>query len=173
MTKLPSGLVIASLENYSPASRIGVLVRAGSRYEAIDNLGVTHMLRLAASLVYIDHDSVWLLVCCDSISIHFSILLIPDNQGSIRLQDLPWCWDCRGKLKVSLTVSQNTVFWISIICDRIQWFSTGFASGSRFTFCFLPFCCSRPYQNRPANHWHNIFGALLWSKHVYFVSKCI
>lgn len=58
VTKLPSGLVIASLENYSPASRIGVLVRAGSRYEAIDNLGVTHMLRLAASLVYINHDSV-------------------------------------------------------------------------------------------------------------------
>ncbi|XDV44924.1 hypothetical protein PO909_013134 [Leuciscus waleckii] len=50
VTKLSSGLVIASLENYSPASRIGVLVRAGSRYEAIDNLGVTHMLRLAASL---------------------------------------------------------------------------------------------------------------------------
>lgn len=58
VTKLPNGLVIASLENYSPASRIGVLVRAGSRYEAIDNLGVTHMLRLAASLVYINHDSV-------------------------------------------------------------------------------------------------------------------
>ncbi|KAG1936025.1 Insulinase (Peptidase family M16) protein [Pimephales promelas] len=50
VTKLSSGLVIASLENYSPASRIGVLVRAGSRYESIDNLGVTHMLRLAASL---------------------------------------------------------------------------------------------------------------------------
>uniref|UniRef100_A0A9J7ZTB7 Ubiquinol-cytochrome c reductase core protein 2b n=1 Tax=Cyprinus carpio carpio TaxID=630221 RepID=A0A9J7ZTB7_CYPCA len=44
------GLVIASLENYSPASRIGVLVRAGSRYETMDNLGVTHLLRLAASL---------------------------------------------------------------------------------------------------------------------------
>lgn len=50
VTKLPSGLVIASLENYSPASRIGVLVRAGSRYETTDNLGVTHLLRLAASL---------------------------------------------------------------------------------------------------------------------------
>lgn len=59
MTKLPSGLVIASLENYSPASRIGVLVRAGSRYEMMDNLGVTHLLRLAASLVYIHHDSLF------------------------------------------------------------------------------------------------------------------
>ncbi|KAI4885268.1 hypothetical protein NFI96_013671 [Prochilodus magdalenae] len=50
VTKLPSGLVIASLENYSPASRIGVLVRAGSRYETIDSLGVTHLLRLASGL---------------------------------------------------------------------------------------------------------------------------
>ncbi|XP_076856171.1 cytochrome b-c1 complex subunit 2, mitochondrial [Brachyhypopomus gauderio] len=50
VTKLPSGLVIASLENYSPASRIGVLVRAGSRYETFDSLGVTHMLRLASGL---------------------------------------------------------------------------------------------------------------------------
>ncbi|XP_066520527.1 cytochrome b-c1 complex subunit 2, mitochondrial isoform X2 [Hoplias malabaricus] len=50
VTKLPSGLVIASLENYSPASRIGVLVRAGSRYETLDSLGVTHLLRLASGL---------------------------------------------------------------------------------------------------------------------------
>ncbi|XP_062859418.1 cytochrome b-c1 complex subunit 2, mitochondrial [Trichomycterus rosablanca] len=50
VSKLPSGLVIASLENYSPASRIGVLVRAGSRYEPLDSLGVTHVLRLAGGL---------------------------------------------------------------------------------------------------------------------------
>ncbi|XP_030631137.1 cytochrome b-c1 complex subunit 2, mitochondrial isoform X1 [Chanos chanos] len=50
VTKLPSGLVIASLENYSPASKIGVFVRAGSRYETMDNQGVTHLLRLASSL---------------------------------------------------------------------------------------------------------------------------
>ncbi|XP_072522754.1 cytochrome b-c1 complex subunit 2, mitochondrial isoform X2 [Salminus brasiliensis] len=50
VTKLPSGLVIASLENYSPASRIGVLVKAGSRYETFDSLGVTHLLRLASGL---------------------------------------------------------------------------------------------------------------------------
>ncbi|MCI4384102.1 cytochrome b-c1 complex subunit 2, mitochondrial [Pangasianodon hypophthalmus] len=50
VTKLPSGLVIASLENYSPASRIGVLVKAGSRYEPHDSLGVTHVLRLASGL---------------------------------------------------------------------------------------------------------------------------
>ncbi|KAJ8283952.1 hypothetical protein COCON_G00028020 [Conger conger] len=50
VTKLPSGLVIASLENYSPASKIGVFVKAGCRYETPDNLGVTHLLRLAANL---------------------------------------------------------------------------------------------------------------------------
>ncbi|KAI1895972.1 hypothetical protein AGOR_G00090020 [Albula goreensis] len=50
VTKLPSGLVIASLENYSPASRIGVFVKAGCRYETADNQGVTHLLRLAANL---------------------------------------------------------------------------------------------------------------------------
>lgn len=50
VTKLPSGLVIASLENYSPASKIGVFVKAGSRYEAHDNQGVTHVLRLASNL---------------------------------------------------------------------------------------------------------------------------
>uniref|UniRef100_A0A8C7DTP3 Ubiquinol-cytochrome c reductase core protein 2b n=1 Tax=Oncorhynchus kisutch TaxID=8019 RepID=A0A8C7DTP3_ONCKI len=50
VTKLPSGLVIASLDNYSPASRIGVFVKAGCRYESPDNQGVTHLLRLAANL---------------------------------------------------------------------------------------------------------------------------
>ena len=51
MTKLPSGLVIASLENYSPASKIGVFIKAGCRYESPGNQGVTHLLRLAANLV--------------------------------------------------------------------------------------------------------------------------
>ncbi|XP_048847332.1 cytochrome b-c1 complex subunit 2, mitochondrial [Brienomyrus brachyistius] len=50
VSKLPNGLVIASLENYSPASKIGVFVKAGSRYEGDGHLGVTHLLRLAASL---------------------------------------------------------------------------------------------------------------------------
>nr|XP_019939174.1 PREDICTED: cytochrome b-c1 complex subunit 2, mitochondrial isoform X1 [Paralichthys olivaceus] len=50
VTKLSSGLVIASLENYSPASKIGVVVKAGCRYETPENRGVTHLLRLASSL---------------------------------------------------------------------------------------------------------------------------
>ncbi|KAG8558100.1 hypothetical protein GDO81_016862 [Engystomops pustulosus] len=50
ITKLPSGLVVASLENYSPTAKIGVFVRAGSRYENSNNLGVNHVLRLASNL---------------------------------------------------------------------------------------------------------------------------
>ncbi|XP_049419491.1 cytochrome b-c1 complex subunit 2, mitochondrial isoform X2 [Epinephelus fuscoguttatus] len=50
VTRLPSGLVIASLENYSPASKIGVFIKAGCRYETPDNQGVTHLLRLASNL---------------------------------------------------------------------------------------------------------------------------
>uniref|UniRef100_A0A2I3RVP0 Cytochrome b-c1 complex subunit 2, mitochondrial n=2 Tax=Pan TaxID=9596 RepID=A0A2I3RVP0_PANTR len=49
-TKLPNGLVIASLENYSPISRIGLFIKAGSRYEDFNNLGTTHLLRLTSSL---------------------------------------------------------------------------------------------------------------------------
>uniref|UniRef100_A0A665V2G2 Cytochrome b-c1 complex subunit 2, mitochondrial-like n=1 Tax=Echeneis naucrates TaxID=173247 RepID=A0A665V2G2_ECHNA len=50
VSKLPNGLVIASLENYSPLSTVGVFVKAGSRYETMENQGVSHVLRLAANL---------------------------------------------------------------------------------------------------------------------------
>ncbi|XP_022528854.1 cytochrome b-c1 complex subunit 2, mitochondrial [Astyanax mexicanus] len=50
VSKLPSGLVVASLETFSPVSKIGVFVKAGSRYEPVGNLGVTHLLRLAGNL---------------------------------------------------------------------------------------------------------------------------
>ncbi|XP_071671436.1 cytochrome b-c1 complex subunit 2, mitochondrial isoform X2 [Patagioenas fasciata] len=50
ITKLPNGLIIASLENFSPASRIGVFIKAGSRYETTGNLGTAHLLRLASNL---------------------------------------------------------------------------------------------------------------------------
>ncbi|XP_064616899.1 cytochrome b-c1 complex subunit 2, mitochondrial-like [Liolophura sinensis] len=50
ITKLPNGVLVASVENYSPLSRVSVVVNAGSRFEDGDNLGVTHCLRVAASL---------------------------------------------------------------------------------------------------------------------------
>ncbi|OBS70776.1 hypothetical protein A6R68_00691 [Neotoma lepida] len=52
-TKLPNGLVIASLENYAPLSRIGLFIKAGSRYEDSSNLGTSHLLRLASSLMLV------------------------------------------------------------------------------------------------------------------------
>lgn len=50
VSKLPNGLVIASLENNSPLSSVGVFLKAGSRYETVENQGVSHVLRLAANL---------------------------------------------------------------------------------------------------------------------------
>ncbi|TNN85483.1 Cytochrome b-c1 complex subunit 2, mitochondrial [Liparis tanakae] len=50
VSKLPNGLVVASLENNSPLSSVGVFVKAGSRYETVENQGVSHVLRLAANL---------------------------------------------------------------------------------------------------------------------------
>uniref|UniRef100_A0A2K6BEC6 Peptidase M16 N-terminal domain-containing protein n=1 Tax=Macaca nemestrina TaxID=9545 RepID=A0A2K6BEC6_MACNE len=49
-TKLPNGLVIASMENYAPLSRILLFIKAGSRYEDSNNLRTTHLLQLASSL---------------------------------------------------------------------------------------------------------------------------
>jgi len=50
VTKLPNGLVIASLETYSPISSVGIFVKSGSRCEILENQGVSHVLRLAANL---------------------------------------------------------------------------------------------------------------------------
>ena len=51
VTRLPSGVIVASIENYSPVSRIAIVANAGSRFEDGDNLGVTHCLRVASGLV--------------------------------------------------------------------------------------------------------------------------
>jgi len=51
VSKLPNGVPIASLENYSPVCRVAVVFNAGPRYEPIDNLGLTHCLRVACNLV--------------------------------------------------------------------------------------------------------------------------
>ncbi|KAM6957385.1 ubiquinol-cytochrome c reductase core protein 2a [Aplochiton taeniatus] len=50
VSKLPNGLVVASLENYSPVSSVSVFVKAGSRFETVETQGVSHVLRLAANL---------------------------------------------------------------------------------------------------------------------------
>ena len=45
-----NGLTIASLENYSPVTTIGVAIKAGARNEGYDNAGVTHALRVASGM---------------------------------------------------------------------------------------------------------------------------
>lgn len=50
VTTLPSGAVVASLENNSPISRVAVLYKAGSRYEAPSQQGASHILRSCTGL---------------------------------------------------------------------------------------------------------------------------
>lgn len=50
VSKLPSGVAVASLENYSPVCRFAVAFNAGPRHEPIDKLGLTHCLRVACNL---------------------------------------------------------------------------------------------------------------------------
>ena len=49
-TKLANGLTIVAIENHSPISRVGVVVRAGARFEGPTQLGLTHALRNSAGL---------------------------------------------------------------------------------------------------------------------------
>lgn len=50
VTTLPSGAVVASLENNAPVSRVAVLFKAGSRYETAPNKGAAHVLRTSVGL---------------------------------------------------------------------------------------------------------------------------
>ncbi|XP_066148530.1 cytochrome b-c1 complex subunit 2, mitochondrial [Euwallacea fornicatus] len=47
---LPNKLVVVAAENESPISRISIVFRAGARNETAENLGVSHVLRVAAGL---------------------------------------------------------------------------------------------------------------------------
>jgi len=50
VSTLPSGLTVASIENHSPITTLGVAIKAGSRNESYDNSGVSHALRVASGL---------------------------------------------------------------------------------------------------------------------------
>lgn len=50
VTKLDNGIVCASLENYSPVTRIAAVFNVGARDETHDQLGATHALRVYSSL---------------------------------------------------------------------------------------------------------------------------
>ncbi|CAF0830809.1 unnamed protein product [Brachionus calyciflorus] len=50
VTKLENGVVVASLENHSPVSRIAAVVNTGSRDETQEQLGASHALRIFSNL---------------------------------------------------------------------------------------------------------------------------
>lgn len=50
VSTLPNGLTVASIENHSPITTLGVAIKAGSRNETYDNAGVSHALRIASGL---------------------------------------------------------------------------------------------------------------------------
>ena len=50
ITKLDNGLRVASIENGSPVSQVGIIVNAGSRIESRKELGITHFLRVATNM---------------------------------------------------------------------------------------------------------------------------
>ncbi|KAM6423922.1 cytochrome b-c1 complex subunit 2, mitochondrial [Liasis olivaceus] len=79
ITKLPSGLVIASLENYCPVSSIGLFIKAGSRYETSTNLGTSHLLRLAASLTTKGASAFKLVTGIDSVAANLSVTATREN----------------------------------------------------------------------------------------------
>jgi len=50
MKKLENGLLVAGLDTGSNLATVGVVTKAGSRYESYDNAGITHTLRAAFGL---------------------------------------------------------------------------------------------------------------------------
>uniref|UniRef100_L7MAQ1 Putative cytochrome b-c1 complex subunit 2 mitochondrial n=1 Tax=Rhipicephalus pulchellus TaxID=72859 RepID=L7MAQ1_RHIPC len=52
---LPNGLTVTAFENYSPVTRLAIVVKAGARYEDGSNRGITHTLRNAATLATKSH----------------------------------------------------------------------------------------------------------------------
>jgi ubiquinol-cytochrome c reductase core subunit 2 len=49
VTKQPNGVVVASVENHSPVSRLAVYMNAGPRNERPEEVGICHVLRNAAN----------------------------------------------------------------------------------------------------------------------------
>lgn len=48
VSRLSNGITVASLEHYDVTSKVGVFIRAGSRYESYSHRGVTHLLQHCA-----------------------------------------------------------------------------------------------------------------------------
>merc|ERR1712106_985493 len=50
VSTLKNGLNVASIENHSPVTTLGVIIKSGSRNEGYENAGISHSLRIAAGL---------------------------------------------------------------------------------------------------------------------------
>merc|ERR1712128_194363 len=50
VSTLKNGLNVASIENHSPVTTLGVIIKSGSRNEGYENAGISHALRIAAGL---------------------------------------------------------------------------------------------------------------------------
>ena len=50
MKKLENGLVVAGLDTGARLTTVGVVTKAGSRYESYDSAGISHALRAAFGL---------------------------------------------------------------------------------------------------------------------------
>lgn len=57
VSRLKSGLSVASIENHAPVTTLGVVVKAGSRNEDYANSGISHALRIAAGLGTKNHSA--------------------------------------------------------------------------------------------------------------------
>ncbi len=51
ITKLPNGIVVASIETNNPITRLSAVVNVGARNEDYDSLGATHVIRSGCNLV--------------------------------------------------------------------------------------------------------------------------
>jgi len=50
VSTLKNGVTVASVDSQGPVTSLGVVVRAGPRFEGYENAGVSHMLRISAGL---------------------------------------------------------------------------------------------------------------------------
>ena len=50
MKKLENGLLVAGLDTGAHLATVGVVTKAGSRYESYDNAGIAHTLRASFGL---------------------------------------------------------------------------------------------------------------------------
>merc|ERR1711892_1529335 len=50
VSTLKNGLNVASIENHSPVTTLGVIIKSGSRNEGYENAGISHALHIAAGL---------------------------------------------------------------------------------------------------------------------------